>query len=74
MDLKEIGTDTRNWVDSVPQEKDYWRALVNATLNSGFHKPWSYSARMQYFNIYPTSNLSKHYISDIFCVPGGAIW
>ena len=31
MDLKEIGIDTRNWVDS-PQDKDYWGALVNAAL------------------------------------------
>jgi hypothetical protein len=32
MNLKEIGIDTRNWVDSV-QDRDYWRALVNAALN-----------------------------------------
>ena len=32
MDLKEIGSNTRNWVDSV-QDKVYWRALVNAALN-----------------------------------------
>ena len=32
MDLKEIGINTRNWVDSV-QDWDYWRALVNAALN-----------------------------------------
>jgi len=32
MDLKEIGIDTRNWVDS-SQARDYWRALVNAALN-----------------------------------------
>ena len=32
MDLKEISINTRNWVDSA-QDKDYWRALVNATLN-----------------------------------------
>ena len=28
MDLKEIGINTRNWVDSA-QDRDYWRALVN---------------------------------------------
>ena len=32
MDLKEIGIKTRNWVDSA-QDRDDWRALVNATLN-----------------------------------------
>ena len=32
MDLKEIGINTRNWVDSA-QEKDYWRVLVNAAMN-----------------------------------------
>ena len=31
MDLKEIGFNTTNWVDS-SQDKDYWRALVNAAL------------------------------------------
>ena len=29
MDLKEMGTNTRNWVDSA-QDMDYWRALENA--------------------------------------------
>ena len=32
MDLKEIDINTRNWVDSA-QDRDYWRALVNAALN-----------------------------------------
>ena len=31
MDLKEIGINVGNWVDSA-QDKDYWRALVNAAL------------------------------------------
>ena len=29
MDLKEIGINTKNWVDST-QDRDYWRPLVNA--------------------------------------------
>ena len=33
MDLKQIGINTRDWVDSA-QDRDYWRALVK-------HKPWS---------------------------------
>ena len=32
MDLKEIGTNTRKWVDSA-QDRNYWRALVNSALN-----------------------------------------
>ena len=28
MDLKEIGNNTRNWVDY----RDYWRALVNVAM------------------------------------------
>ena len=32
MNLKEIGIHTRNLVDSL-QDRDYWRALVNAALN-----------------------------------------
>jgi hypothetical protein len=32
MDLKEIGINTRNWVDSA-QDRYYWKALVNAALN-----------------------------------------
>ena len=31
MDLKEIGTSTRNWVHSAP-DRGYWRVLVNAAL------------------------------------------
>ena len=34
MYVKEIGINTRNWVDSA-QNRDYLRALVNAALN-----PW----------------------------------
>ena len=30
--LKEVGIDTRNWVDSA-QDRDYSRAFVNAALN-----------------------------------------
>ena len=32
MEIKEIGINTRNWVDSA-QDTDYWRALVNAAFN-----------------------------------------
>ena len=32
MNLEEIGINAGNWVDST-QDRDYWRALVNAALN-----------------------------------------
>jgi hypothetical protein len=32
MDLKEIGVNMRNWIDS-DQDRDYWRALVSTALN-----------------------------------------
>ena len=31
-DLQEIGVNAGNWVDSA-QDRDYWKALVNAALN-----------------------------------------
>ena len=31
MNIKDIGVNTRNWVDSA-QDRDDWRALVNAGL------------------------------------------
>jgi hypothetical protein len=46
MDLKEIGINTRNWVDSA-QDKDYWRALVNAgTISHGVSELVSYSYKV----------------------------
>ena len=32
IDLEEIGINAGNWVDSA-QDKNYWKALVNAVLN-----------------------------------------
>ena len=32
MDFEEIGINAGNWVDSA-QDRNYWRALVNAALN-----------------------------------------
>jgi hypothetical protein len=32
MDIKEIGINTRNWIDS-GQNREYWSYLVNAALN-----------------------------------------
>ena len=32
MDLKGMGINTRNWVDSA-KDRNYWRAVVNAALN-----------------------------------------
>ena len=35
MDLEEIGINVGNWVDSA-QDRNYWRALVDAGLNLRF--------------------------------------
>ena len=35
MDLEKMGINAGNWVDSA-QDRDYWRALVNAALNLFF--------------------------------------
>ena len=40
VDLKDIGINTKNWVDSV-QDRDFLRLLVNAPLNLRVHKLWS---------------------------------
>jgi len=32
MDLKDIGINTRKWVDSA-QDRYYWRPVMNAALN-----------------------------------------
>jgi hypothetical protein len=32
MEIKKIGINARNWVDSA-LDMDYWRVLVNAALN-----------------------------------------
>ena len=32
MDLKEIGINIRNWVDSA-EDRDHWRDLANGALN-----------------------------------------
>ena len=32
MEFKEIGVNTRNWIDSA-HDTDYWRTLMNAALN-----------------------------------------
>ena len=32
MDLEKVDINPGNWVDSA-QDRDYWRALVNAALN-----------------------------------------
>ena len=40
MNLEEIGINAGNWVDSA-QDRNYWRALVNAALNLRVYRTWS---------------------------------
>jgi hypothetical protein len=37
MDLREIGWDGMDWI-YLAQDRDQWRALVNAVMNLRFHK------------------------------------
>ena len=37
MDLQEVRREVMDWID-LAQDKDRWRALVNAVLTFGFHK------------------------------------
>ena len=37
MNLEELGCWDMDWID-LAQDRDRWRALVNAVMNFGFHK------------------------------------
>ena len=37
MDLQEVGYEGMDWID-LALGRDRWRELVNAVMNSGFHK------------------------------------
>ena len=43
MDLKEMRTNTRYWID-LTLDKDYWRALVNGPCECGIDPPDSISS------------------------------
>ena len=47
MNLEEIGINAGNWVDSA-QDRDCWRALVNAVLN--LQVPYAIDCRQKIYN------------------------
>ena len=52
MDLKEMGINTRNWVDSA-EDRDYWRALVNQILNLRVPYAMELVYCISWFNLFP---------------------
>ena len=63
MDLKEMGINTRNWVDSA-KDRDYWRALVNTVLNLRVPKAMGFVS-------YVRSNVSVSFVHVRSCVVFG---
>ena len=56
MDLKEIGVNMMNWID-LAQDRDYWRALVNAALNLWVSLVMDFVSISLYINYKHGSNL-----------------
>jgi hypothetical protein len=42
MDLQKVGCEDVDWIE-LPKNRDSWRALVKAVMNSVFHKMWRIS-------------------------------
>ena len=67
MNLKEIGINTRNWIDWA-QDRDYCRGLVNAKLNLWFRKAWILFIMITIINITISRNTP---LRTMACQPSG---
>ena len=56
IDLREMGINVGNWVDSA-QDMDYWEALVKVALNFWFHKPQGLLISMDLMQTFILRNL-----------------
>jgi len=72
MDPKEIGINTKNWLDSA-QISNYWRAVVNAVLNLCVPYPRIYAIYIyRYYNLIMQQHPFRVHILSIPNFPSGS--
>ena len=73
MDLKEIGINTRNWVESA-QNRDYSRALVNTALNLRVPKAKTHVNEDYFIILWVSFNPMKLCFVTIICPVYFLLW